>query len=68
MEVFSRIKLVARERYLEVNAEKVMTNFARIFKTSIVRQAYSKWRLISYNEVVTEMNTKQSELENTKVK
>lgn len=37
MEVFSRIRLVARERYLEVNAEKVITNFARIFKASLVR-------------------------------
>jgi len=32
MEVFSRIRLVARERYLEQNAEKIMTNFFRMFK------------------------------------
>jgi hypothetical protein len=32
MEVFSRIRLVAREKFLEINAEKVIINFARIFK------------------------------------
>lgn len=68
MEVFSRIRLVARERYLEVNAEKVISNFARIFKASLVRQYYSKWRLNTYNEVVNEMNEKKQYLEDTKVR
>lgn len=58
MEVFSRIRLVARERYLEQNAEKILSNFARMFKASLVRKAYSKWRLISYNYLVSEMNQK----------
>ncbi len=31
-EVFSRIRLTARENYLEANAERVITNYARLFK------------------------------------
>lgn len=68
MEVFSRIRLVARERYLELNAEKVISNFARIFKASLVRQYYSKWRLNTYNEVVGEMNQRKLDLEDTKIR
>lgn len=49
MEVFSRIRLVARERYLEANAEKIMTNFARMLKASLLKKAYSKWRMIAYS-------------------
>jgi hypothetical protein len=67
MEVFSRIRLVARERYLEQNAEKIMTNFARMFKASLVRKAFSKWRVKTYGEVVQEMTHKQEELAETKV-
>ena len=32
MEVFSRIRLAAREHYLESRAERIVTNFARMFK------------------------------------
>jgi len=49
MEVFSRIRLVARERYLEVNAEKVISNFARMFKANLLKKSYSKWRMITYS-------------------
>jgi len=56
MEVFSRIRLVARENYLEANSEKIITNFARMFKANLVRKAYSKWRMVAYSEVVGEMN------------
>jgi hypothetical protein len=66
MEVFSRIRLVARERYLEQNTEKIMTNFVRLFKASLVKKAFSKWRVRTYGEVVKEMNKKQCELEETK--
>ena len=67
MEVFSRIRLVARERYLDMNAEKVVSNFARIFKRSLVRGAYSKWRQVTYGEVVNDMKNKKLELEQTKL-
>ena len=31
-------------------------NFARMFKASLMRKAFSKWRLTSYNYVVEDMN------------
>lgn len=68
MEVFSRIRLVARERYLEQNAEKVMTNFFRMFKYGLEKKAFSKWRVVTYSEVVNDMNAKKALLEETKVK
>ncbi|CDW85127.1 UNKNOWN [Stylonychia lemnae] len=67
MEVFSRIRLVARERHLDLNAEKVMANFFRIFKSCLVRKAYSKWRLVAYNEVVSDLNAKKDEFQQTKL-
>jgi hypothetical protein len=32
MEVFSRIRLVARERFLEANAERIITNLLKLTK------------------------------------
>jgi predicted hydrocarbon binding protein len=32
MEVFSRIRLVAREKYLDDNANKILNNYGRLFK------------------------------------
>ena len=49
MEVFSRIRLVARENYLEQNAEKIITNFARMFKFGLEKKAFSRWRANTYN-------------------
>jgi len=49
MEVFSRIRLVARERFLESNAERVIGNFARIFKASLLRKGINKWRMVAYH-------------------
>lgn len=59
MEVFSRIRLVARERFLESNAERIMTNFFRMFKQSLIKKAFSTWRVKTYGEVVQEMNQKK---------
>ncbi len=59
MEVFSRIRLVARERFLEQNAERILTNFSRMFKQGLVRKAYCKWRRVAYREVVNEMEQKK---------
>lgn len=55
MEVFSRIRLVARERYLEQNAERILTNFGRMFKQGLLRKSYGKWRRAAYSQVVREM-------------
>jgi hypothetical protein len=55
MEVFSRIRLAARERWMDTNANKVLTNYMRIFKAALIRKAFSKWRIINYSELVTDM-------------
>ena len=62
MEVFTRIRLVARENFLDINAEKVLSNYARLFKKRLVLNAFSKWRVRNYTTMVEEMNSKQQEL------
>ena len=66
MEVFSRIRLVARERFLEANAERIITNLFKLVKSNILTKAYSKWRVRSYTEAVREMNYREEELAHTK--
>lgn len=58
MEVFTRIRLVARENFLDINAEKVITNYARILKKRLMMNAFSKWRVKNYTKMVEEMNQK----------
>ena len=58
MEVFSRIRRAARENYLDARAEKIMTNFARMFKANIVNHAFSRWRGNTYTYLVDQMNKK----------
>lgn len=55
MEVFTRIRLVARERFLEANAERIMGNLFRLMKHNVITKAFSRWRVRSYTEVVREM-------------
>ena len=65
MEVFSRIRLVARERFLEANAERIMTALFKMMKANIVTKAFSRWRVRCYSEVVREMNGRREELAQT---
>lgn len=58
MEVFSRIRRAARENHLDLKAEKVMNNFARMFKQNIVNHSFSKWRVNTYSYLVNTMNNK----------
>ena len=59
MEVFTRIRQQARENYLDANAEKIITNFARMFKQRLINRYFSKWRQNNYVLVVEEMEMKQ---------
>jgi hypothetical protein len=59
MEVFTRIRLVARERFLEANAERIMTNLFRLMKQNVLTRSFSKWRVRSYTEVVREMQLRR---------
>jgi hypothetical protein len=58
MEVFSRIRRVARENYLDHRAEKLLSSFFRLFKTAHVRGCFSKWRVNTYAHVVNHMQNK----------
>jgi len=58
-EVFQRIRLVARERFLEASALRILTNYTRIFKTSLVRRAFGSWRVKAYGAVKGDMEAKQ---------
>lgn len=66
MEVFSRIRLVARERFLEANAERVCTNLFNLLKRNILTKSFSKWRVRSYTEVVKEMYARRDHLISTR--
>jgi hypothetical protein len=65
MEVFSRIRLVARERFLEANAERIMTNLFKLMKSNILTKSFSRWRVRTYTDVVKEMNLRRDELSQT---
>ena len=62
MEVFTRIRLVARERFLEANAERIMSNLFRLMKQNVLTRSFSKWRVRSYTEVVREMQLRREQL------
>jgi hypothetical protein len=62
MEVFSRIRLVARERFLEANAERIMNALFKMIKANVVTKAFSRWRVRTYSNVVQEMNARRVEL------
>lgn len=59
MEVFSRIRLVARERFLEANAERIITGFFSMVKSNQLTKAFSKWRVHTYTNVVREMDSRK---------
>ena len=65
MEVFTRIRLVARERFLEANAERIITNLFRLMRQNIVTRSFSKWRVRAYTEVVREMVQRREQLQQT---
>ena len=58
MEVFSRIKLVARENYLDQRASKILNNYFRLLKQKLLYRSFSKWRVNNYNDLVSTMNQK----------
>jgi hypothetical protein len=44
IEVFRRIRMVARERFLDKNAERICTNFFNMSKHGNLKKAFSRWR------------------------
>jgi hypothetical protein len=52
MEVFQRIRLVARENYLDKNASRKLSSYFRLIKNSQLRKAMVTWRKNSYARCV----------------
>jgi hypothetical protein len=55
MEVFQRIRLVARENFLDKDANRKMDRFFRLMKNSVMMRAMVTWRKNSYAECVKSM-------------
>jgi len=55
MEVFQRIRLVARENHLDKDACRKMNNFYRLVKMNILKKSMVTWRKNSYAECVKSM-------------
>jgi hypothetical protein len=55
IEVFQRIRLVARENYLDKTANRKMNTFFRLMKGSLLRKAMVTWRKNSYAYCVQSM-------------
>ena len=55
MEVFQRIRLVARENYLDKDAYKKLNNFFRLTRNNVMKKALVMWRKHSYYECVRSM-------------
>ena len=62
MEVWSRIRLAARENYLDRRAEKVCSAFFNMVRSNLLLHAFSKWRLRNYTQLVRTMESKQEAL------
>lgn len=65
MEVFQRIRLVARENYLDKDACRKMNNYFRLVKNNILRKAMVMWRKNSYAECVKSMILMEETYANT---
>jgi hypothetical protein len=48
IEVFQRIRMIARENYLDANAKRILTNYFNMSKHSVLKKAYSRWRQNSF--------------------
>ena len=55
MEVFQRIRLVARENYLDKDARRKLNSFFRLTKNGLLRKAMVTWRKNSYAQCVKSM-------------
>lgn len=65
MEVFQRIRLVARENHLDKEARRKMNNFFRMFKGGQLKKAMVTWRKNSYADCVNSMMDMEETYANT---
>ena len=66
MEVFQRIRLVAREKYLEDDAHRKLSRYFRLMKNNLLKKAMVTWRKNSYGECVQSMVAMEETYESTK--
>lgn len=55
MEVFQRIRLVARENFLDKDAQRKLNHYFNLVKNNMLRKAMVTWRKNSYAECVKSM-------------
>jgi hypothetical protein len=55
MEVFQRIRLVARENFLDKDANRKLNHFFKLMKNNNLRKAMVTWRKNSYADCVKSM-------------
>jgi hypothetical protein len=65
MEVFQRVRLVARERFLEDDARRKMTKYFRLIKNGCLKKAMVTWRKNSYAQCVESMGNMEETYEST---
>lgn len=65
IEVFQRIRMVARERFLDKNAERICTNFYNMFKHANLKKVFSRWRENSFHYCVADKGRAEVDLKNT---
>ena len=65
MEVFQRIRLVARENHKDKDACRKMNHFYRLFKNNLLKKAMVTWRKNSYAECVKSMLNMEQTYANT---
>ena len=65
MEVFQRVRLVARERFLEDDARRKMSKYFRLVKNSCLKKAMVTWRKNSYAQCVASMAAMEDTYEST---
>lgn len=67
IEVFQRIRLAARENYLDKDAVRRLTNFFHMFKHAVLKKTFSRYRQNSYELCVKAKIAAKLRLELTQV-
>jgi hypothetical protein len=55
IEVFQRIRMVAREKFLDNDAKRICDNFYTLMKNKNLKRIVRRWQLNSFHACTTEM-------------
>ena len=64
-EVFQRIRLAAREKFLDDTAERIAHRYFDGFKASILRKVWLRWRENAKKCVLTDLMTAEMQMESS---